>query len=117
MWFRLVLLAIGLVIANCGVAQADLGNAGPGPAPGLCQYPAVCGSGIDGAIIGGEYYWEDFPTESNGSHRHCQWVGVATTGNLGFSMLIQFGATGIVGGANGNCYYVCPDMQMAEFPN
>jgi hypothetical protein len=112
---------IGLVsaiwVAGCGVAHADLGNAGPGPAPGLCQYPAVCGSGIDGAVVAGEYYWEDFPVESNGSHRHCQWVGVGTTGNVGFSMMFQVGAYGMVGGANGQCQYVCPDMQLAQMPN
>jgi hypothetical protein len=104
------------------VAHADVGNAGAGPSPGLCDYPAVCGSGDDGALVAGYYYWEDFPVELNGSHRHCEWGGAQVIGNanLGFSgMMIQanVGATGPVGGVNGACFYVCPDGRQAEMPN
>jgi hypothetical protein len=119
-------LATGLTgawLLSCGVAHADLGNPGVGgsTAPGLCEYPAVCGSGVDGAIGAGFYYWEDFPTESNGAHRHCQWGGGAFEGNVnvGFSMMFtaSAGAEGPVGALNGACYYVCPDMQKAAMPN
>jgi hypothetical protein len=108
-----------VIIFTTPKARADLGNAGPGGsvAPGLCEYPAVCGSGMDGALVGIFYFWEDWPVESNGSHRHCQWGGAATTGNLGFSMMVQVGATGPVGALNGMCQYVCPSGEQAHFPN
>lgn len=110
-----------LLYLGTPVAHADVGNAGPGPSPGLCDYPAVCGSGVDGALVAGYYYWEDFPVELNGSHRHCEWGGAQTSGNVvaGFSMMITVaaGVSGPVGGVNGACYYVCPDMQRAEMPN
>ncbi len=104
-------------LLSYSMADADPGNAGPGPSPGLCEYPAVCGSGVDGALVNGYYYWEDWPVELNGSHRHCEWGGGQTSGNLGFSMMIQAGVTGPVGGLNGSCFFVCPDMQQAAMPN
>jgi hypothetical protein len=118
MFFILTVGALMVIVVICaGVTRADVGNAGPGPSPGLCEYPAVCGSGVDGFLIAGYYYWEDFPVELNGSHRHCEWGGGQTSGTLGFSMMVTVGATGPVGGLNGACYYVCPDMQMAAMPN
>jgi hypothetical protein len=104
------------------VARADLGNAGPGPAPGLCFYPAVCGSGMIGVGAAAAYwYWEDMPVELNGSHRHCQWAGAATDANasVGISMIIQaqVGVQAPLGAAEGACEYVCPDMQKAQMPN
>jgi hypothetical protein len=120
---RLVTLPVAVagLLINCAVAQADPGNAGAGPSPGLCDYPAVCGSGDDGALLAGYYYWEDFPTELNGSHRHCEWGGAQASGSLavGFSMMftVAAGTSGPVGGVNGSCFYVCPDMQRAEMPN
>jgi hypothetical protein len=115
-WLLLVVAAV-LFIGTTN-SRADLGNAGPGPAPGLCQYPAVCGGGVAGAGAAAVYwYWEDFPVELNGSHRHCQWGGGATEANLGFSMILQVGVQAPLGAITGNCFYVCPDMQQADFPN
>jgi len=109
-------------VLTCGVAHADLGNAGPGPAPGLCVYPAICDGGVIGVGAGAVYwYWEDFPVESNGSHRHCQWGGAATEANaqVGVSMIIQLsaGVQAPLGALTGGCFYVCPDMQLAAMPN
>ncbi len=114
-----LLVALGAPIALMfsPLAHAEPGNAGPGPSPGLCDYPAVCGSGVDGAMIAAYYYWEDMPVELNGSHRHCEWGGGQTSGNLGFSMMWSVGISGPVGGINGSCFYVCPDMQLAAMPN
>lgn len=120
-WGRYVTLVgfiVGvLLLCSPSQAFADLGNAGPGPSPGLCDYPAVCGSGVDGALVNGFYYWEDFPVELNGSHRHCEWGGGQTYGNLGVSMMLQAGISGPIGAVNGSCFYVCPDMQQAAMPN
>lgn len=117
----LLLSIIAITLALCslaGKARADLGNAGPGPAPGLCFYPAVCDSGMVGAGAGAAYwYWEDFPVELNGSHRHCEWGAAATDANIGFSMLVQVGVTAPLGAAHGGCFYVCPSMARADMPN
>jgi hypothetical protein len=117
--------ALGIPITallSCAVAHGDVGNAGPGPTPGLCEYPAVCGSGMIGVGVTAAYwYWEDFPIELNGSHRHCQWGGAATatSASVGFSMIwqVQAGISAPVGALTGGCGYVCPDMQQAMMPN
>jgi hypothetical protein len=116
------MIGLALWMALAPMVHADLGNAGPGPSPGLCAYPAVCDGGEAGVGAGAVYwYWEDFPTELNGSHRHCAWGGAAAEGNIqvGFSMIIQIGA-GVeapLGALKGGCFYVCPDMQEAMMPN
>jgi len=114
----IIIAALGVWLMTSAMARADLGNAGPGPAPGLCQYPSVCDSGVIGAGAGAVYwYWEDFPIELNGSHRHCEWAYAATEANLGFSMMIQVGVNAPLGAGHGSCQYVCPDMQKADMPN
>lgn len=117
---RLLLLAgIPLAILNCAVAHADVGNFGPGGSstPGLCSYPAVCDAGSAGGVIGAYWYTEDWPVELNGSHRHCYYHGVMTQGNVGFSMILELGGTGPVGALIGGCHFVCPDGQLASWPN
>jgi hypothetical protein len=115
-------ILVGVIIWNPPWARSDLGNAGPGPSPGLCQYPSVCDSGVIGVGAGAVYwYWEDFPIELNGSHRHCQWGGASTEANasVGISMVIQaqVGVTAPLGALVGGCRYVCPSMELAAFPN
>jgi hypothetical protein len=102
---------------SCGVAQADVGNMGPGPAPGLCPYPATCDAGEAGGMVAVYWYREEWPVELNGSHRHCYYYGAATQGSFGFSMMLQVGITGPVGGLAGGCHYVCPDGELAAMPN
>jgi hypothetical protein len=117
---RLLLMALAAAITlvillylNAPRAHGDVGGAVP--APGLCEYPAVCGSGNNMNVY---YYWEDFPTELNGSHRHCEWGGAMIQGNVGVSILMfNAGISGNIGGLNGSCSYRCPDMSMAEMPN
>ena len=125
---RLLLIALAIaitlaVLLNCPKAGADSGNFGPGPMPGLCTYPSVCTVGGAGAIVATYWLWEDWPVESNGSHRRCHYLVISTNGNVqvGFSMMItaSVGAEGLVGGGEGGCHYVCPDGRAAkdEFPN
>jgi hypothetical protein len=101
------------VLLSTAVAQADPG--GNIPAPGLCEYPGVGGSGM---IMSSYYYWCDFPTEINGSHWHCELGGFAITAIGGVSfMMFSAGISGQVGGINGSCTWRCPDMSMAQSPN
>jgi hypothetical protein len=113
------LVAIGvpaaLLLLSCPVANADIG--GQVPAPGLCEYPGVGGSGMIGVLAPAYYYWCDFPTELNGSHWHCEDAGAAGQGTIGFSMMFQAGLSGPVGGIVGSCTWRCPDLTMAEAPN
>lgn len=106
---------------SCAVAHADVGNMGPGPSPGLCPYPSTCDAGVAGAGIAYYWYREEWPTELNGTHRHCYAYEVATAGNaeVGFSMMLQIsaGITGPVGAMVGGCHYVCPDGQLGAMPN
>jgi hypothetical protein len=119
---KLAVMPIVAIWLNISAAHADLGNAGPGPAPGLCAYPAVCDGGVAGFGAAAVYwYWEDFPVELNGAHRHCQWGGGATEANAqaGFSMMVQVsvGVQAPLGALKGGCGYVCPDMKKADMPN
>jgi hypothetical protein len=121
---RLIAALLGAAwLMNCAAAHADLGNSGPGAgAPGLCAYPAVCDGGVIGVGAGAVWwYWEDFPVELNGSHRHCQWGGAGTLANaeVGFSMMLQIqaGVTAPLGAVKGGCEYVCPSMEKASMPN
>lgn len=120
MTFRcyITLATIALAINSPG-AQADVGNFGPGGSttPGLCSYPAVCDVGSAGGVVGAYWYSEDWPVELNGSHRHCYYHGVMTQGNVGFSMMLEIGGTGPVGALVGGCHYVCPDGELASWPN
>jgi hypothetical protein len=112
----LSLIAMALSLYSL-VAHGDVGNMGPGPAPGLCSYPATCDVGEAGGVVATYWYREDWPVELNGTHRHCYYYGTATDANVGFSMVLQISATGPLGAMVGGCHYVCPDGQLGEFPN
>jgi hypothetical protein len=102
-----------IILFNAPAAQADVGGAVP--APGLCEYPGVCGSGM---IMNAYYYWSDFPTEINGAHWHCQWGGASIDAAAGISiMMFTAGISGHIGALNGTCTWRCPDMSLAEPPN
>jgi hypothetical protein len=69
-WRRQRTIALAIVGAawlclNVPVARADIGGNIPGP--GLCDYPDV---GSSGNVMGGNWFYCDFPTQINGSHRH-----------------------------------------------
>lgn len=114
----LVLMLFGWMMAAAidygFVARADPG--GSVPAPGVCDYPAIGSSGLDGPGV--FHYVCDYPTEVNGSHHHCQWGGAATLLTLGASMLIFNAAistqTGVIEGV---CWWACPDMSVSPPPN
>lgn len=114
-------ILVGVIMWNPPYARGDIGNMGPGPAPGLCPYPSTCDVGMAGGVI--DYYWyrENWPVELNGTHRHCYAYMVATEGNaqIGFSMFLQVsaGVQGPVGAMVGGCHYVCPDGQEGSMPN
>lgn len=114
---RLIALLMMALLLNCAAAHAEPGNFGPGPSPGLCDYPAVCDTGEAGGVVNVYWYSEDWPVELNGSHRHCYYHGAATSANVGFSMMLQISATGPVGVLVGGCHYVCPDGELAGWPN
>ncbi len=114
---RFLILAIPAVVLmllfNSPTSKADIG--GQIPAPGLCEYPGVGGSGM---IMSTYFYWCDFPTEINGSHWHCQEGGFAITAMGSVSiMMFTAGLSGQVGGIIGSCSWRCPDMSMAAQPN
>ena len=112
---RKLVAAFGMpaVALSCAVAHADVGGAVP--APGLCEYPGVCGSGM---IMNAYYYWSDFPTEINGSHWHCQWGGGSIDAAAGISiMMFTAGISGHIGALNGTCTWRCPDMSLAAQPD
>ncbi len=116
-----LLAALTVMLAAATQSKADIGNFGPGPAPGLCDYPAVCNSGYAGGIVDYYFHSEDWPIESNGTHRHCVYYGVATQGhiNVGFQFYVtaEVGGEGPVGAMIGGCNYVCPSGELGEFPN
>jgi hypothetical protein len=112
-----VIFAALVLLFSCPDAHADPGNFGPGPAPSLCAYPGVGDAGVAGALVPGYWYWCDFPTELNGSHWHCQYMGAAGSGSAGFSMMVSVGMTGLVGGLIGGCHFVCPSGLLAQTPN
>jgi hypothetical protein len=118
---RLLLIALviavtlAVLLGQCPKADGDPG--GQVPAPGLCEYPGVGGSGMAGVLVPGYWYWCDFPTEINGSHWHCELLGAAGQAMIGFSMMFQAGLSGPVGGIVGSCTWRCPDLSMAESPN
>jgi hypothetical protein len=97
-----------------GIGHADVGGYVPGP--GVCDYPAVGSSGLDGPGV--YHYVCDYPEEINGSHHHCQYGGAATLLTLGASVLFVSGsiqtATGILEGA---CWWACPDLSISAPPN
>jgi hypothetical protein len=113
-WLAALLMA-AIALLSCPPADADIG--GQIPAPGLCEYPGVGGSGMAGALVPAYWYWCDFPVELNGSHWHCQYAGAAGIGTIGVSMIFQAGIAGPVGGMVGGCAFLCPDMRLAASPN
>jgi hypothetical protein len=108
----LAILSAAWLCLAVPVTHADIGGNIPGP--GLCDYPGV---GSSGNVMGGNWFYCDFPTEINGSHWHCAY-GIFVLGGLGGNGP-NFGATlGLqIGGGGGNCYWACPDMTQAEQPN
>jgi hypothetical protein len=105
------------LMLTCSVAHADPG--GQIPAPGLCEYPGIGGSGM---IMSSYYYWCDFPTELNGSHHHCELGGFAiqANGNVGVNIMMfsaGVGISGNIGGITGSCTWRCPDNTLAQAPN
>lgn len=94
-------------------AQADIG--GNVPAPGLCDYPGVGGSGME---MGAYHYWCDFPTEENGSHWHCEYGGGAVQGVGGIN-IFMFSASVLtpLGVLEGSCSFRCPDSSLSAPPN
>jgi hypothetical protein len=102
---RLIALLIAVML-NCAVAHADINVDVPGP--GACPYPGVSDQGMVGVMVA-TFWWScDFPIEENGSNWHCYYYGAAGQGNVGFSMMLQAGMAGPVGGMKGGCHYVCP---------
>jgi hypothetical protein len=94
------------MIYRAAHAQADLIE---------CEYPAIGQQvQVDVALIHAEGFYCDFPTEINGSHRHCEQgaggVGGAIQGN-------GLGSTFAFGGSGWSCSYRCPDLQKANWPN
>lgn len=111
----LTALAVWLLCAP----PAHAGPDGSIPAPGLCDYPGVGGSG---QIMNVYNYWCDFPTEINGSHWHCELGGAdlqaAVTAGLSISFFNLSGTlSGQVGAIVGSCSWRCPDMSIAGAPN
>jgi hypothetical protein len=85
------------------------------PAPGLCDYPGIGGSG---AAFGAYHYWCDFPVEANGSHWHCAYGGAMYQGTLGVGILMfNASITTPVGVLEGSCSWRCPDMTLSAAPN
>jgi hypothetical protein len=106
-----------LAVLVVGAAPAHAGPDGAIPAPGLCDYPAVCTSG---AAFGEYDYADAFPTEINGSHRQCLLGGAMFQGTAGVSiMFINASITTPLGVIRGACWYACPDpmLSLAETPN
>jgi hypothetical protein len=113
-------MALGFIVAAvlfaCGVARADMGNPAGGIGPGLCDYPAICVSGMAGGGVAAMYwFFSDEPTEINGSHRHCEYGGAVTqfTGGLSF-LMFSAQVSAPVGGLVGGCSYRCPNNAQAE---
>jgi hypothetical protein len=112
-------MLFGGMMAAATTYGLGIGHADPGgsvPAPGVCDYPAIGSSGLDGPGV--FHYVCDYPTEINGSHHHCQWGGAATLLTLGASALVFNAAistqTGVVEGV---CWWACPDMSVSAPPN
>ena len=108
-----VLAVLAFIILACGVSRA--GPDGDVPFPGLCDYPGVGASGLDG--LGVFHYWCDFPTEINGSHWHCFYGGAASQGTVGVSLIFNASISTPVGVLQGSCSFRCPNMTMAATPN
>jgi len=73
----LAILSAAWLCLTVPVTRADIGGNIPGP--GLCDYPGV---GSSGNVMGGNWFYCDFPIEINGSHRHCAY-GIFVPGGLG----------------------------------
>lgn len=102
------------LIAGAPLAKSDLG--GEVPSPGNCDYPAQGTWGLDGP---GVYHWLCvMPVEENGSRHTCITLGAATQLTIGVSFPIISASvqtpTGII---EGLCYYACPDLSPADWPN
>lgn len=109
----LLLWPLAVLCIWAAPARADVGGEVPGP--GLCDYPAIGGSGAE---FGAYHYVCDFPTEINGSHHHCQYGGGMIQGNLGVSfMFVNASITTPLGVLEGVCYWACPDMSVSDPPN
>lgn len=97
------------------VPDASANPGGNFPGPGLPDYPCVGQSGLVGIV---PYYFEDCPTEANGSHRHCEAGGVSASGGAFTATSgLGFGGLGNFGFAFGSCYYKWPDGALAPMPN
>lgn len=119
-WFKIG-CAIGafIVLALVGIAVAGKAHAnvdGSIPGPGLCDYPGIGASGLDGPGV--YHYVCDMPLEINGSHHHCQYGGAATLLNAGVNLLIfQASVTTQTGVLEGACWWACPDLSISAPPN
>jgi hypothetical protein len=118
-WLAALLWLIAAACILAAPARADINV--EVPAPGTCPYPGVSDQGMAAALVA-TFWWScDFPVEENGSIWHCYYYGAAGQGNLGFSMMVQVGMSGPVGGMKGGCHYVCPDGphkgQRSAWPN
>jgi hypothetical protein len=87
-----------------------------------CNYPFVgTSASVDVLIYAGGQYC-DGPMEINGSHYHCVSAGGGLSGGgIGLAPISginlgAFGGSGI-GGAGGDCHFVCPDLTRAPAPN
>jgi hypothetical protein len=112
------LLALAVMACLCA-PEAHAGPDGTIPAPGLCDYPGIGGSG---QIMNVYNYWCDFPTEINGSHWHCELGGAdlqaAVTAGLSISFFNLSGTlSGQVGAIVGSCSWRCPDSSISGAPN
>jgi hypothetical protein len=64
----------------------------------------------------------DGPLEINGSHWHCSYAGAAASGTVGVSAgILVFNANASVsatlGDLHGACWFACPDLSQAQYPN
>ena len=117
---RWLLLTLGVIFtayivstsAYGALARADIGGL---PGPGLPSYPCVGQVGLVGVV---PYYFSDCPTESNGTHMHCEAGGVAISGGaFTASNGVGIGGLGQVGFVFGSCYFKWPDGSLGPAPN
>jgi hypothetical protein len=87
-----------------------------------CNYPFVgIGGGVNVVVNAGGQYC-DGPTEINWTHYHCEaGGGNANLGAFAFAPVGPISLGGIggsgIGGHLEGCHFVCPDGQVAPFPN
>lgn len=111
---RGLLLALGLAFA-VGFAMPVSAHADVSGVPNPPSYPCIGKWGLIAVI---PYQYVDCPTESNGTHYHCQFGGVAINGGaFTGSNGVGIGGLGSFGFAGGDCYWAYPDSSYGPAPN